>query len=177
LGIEAAWDTKCIYFVEIDGLSQSFIEFSHTRRARFACEGERYPVYDHQKRRWRHLNFFQHECHLYSDIQRVNTKDSYIRLVDVPWAMPGSSFTMLFEPFGATYRLRELLKQVMEDDAIGSSRSTFLNDWINEALPSQFKTIIDYVSMLLQHRYGSIAHFKKVATNAFAECVNLKIIK
>jgi hypothetical protein len=54
-------------------------------------------VYDYQKRRWRHLNFFQHECDLYGDIPRVRTEDGHVRLVDVPWAMPGSSCTLLFE--------------------------------------------------------------------------------
>lgn len=43
------------------------------------------------------MNFFQHECYLFGDIPRVKTKDGHVRLVDVPGAMPGSSFTLLFE--------------------------------------------------------------------------------
>jgi transposase len=75
---------------------------------------------------------------------------------------------------GEAYRLRELLKQVM-DDAIRSSRITPLNNWIKEALASQLEPIRDFANMLHQHWYGVIAYFKKVATNAFAERVNLKI--
>jgi hypothetical protein len=97
LGIEAPWYIKRVYFETVDDQSQLFIEVAHRRRTRFECQGEKYPVYDHQKRRWRHLNFFQHECYLYGDIPRVKTREGNVLLVDVPWAKPGSSFTLLFE--------------------------------------------------------------------------------
>ena len=361
LGIESPWYIKQVYFEEIDNCSQLFIEVAHTRRTKFKYQGVSYPVYDHQKRRWRHLNFFQHECYLYGDIPRVRTEDGHVRLVDVPWAMPGSSFTLLFEQLvqdqvkggmsarsagnllgisgkrvfgivnrrvsialsnqdlepvkhlsvdetssrrghkyltvmtdreakkvvgvsvgkdkiafdnalidmevrgayreqvrsitmdmsksyiagvnetmqqaeiifdrfhiaskmnevvdairradqkeykalkgsrylwlrnssalsekqraevdtlsqaypniGEAYRLRELLKQVM-DDAISSSRITPLNNWIKAAWASGLEPIRDFVNMLHQHWYGIKAYFKQVASNAFAERVNLKI--
>jgi transposase len=97
LGIEAPWHIKCVYFETVDDQSQLFIEVAHRRRTRFECQGEKYPVYNHQKRRWRHLNFFQHECYLYGEIPRVKTCEGNVLLVDVPWAKPGSSFTLLFE--------------------------------------------------------------------------------
>lgn len=338
-----------------------FIEVAHKRRTKFEYNGVSYPVYDHQKRRWRHLNFFQHECYLYGDIPRVQTEDGHVRLVDVPWAMPGSSFTLLFEQLvlaqvrggmsarsagailgisgkrvfgivnrwvgsalcnqglepvkhlsvdetssrrghkyltimtdrkarkvvgisvgkdkssfdkalidmevrgtyreqvrsvtmdmsksyiagaseampqaeiifdrfhiaskmneavdsirrsdqkayrelkgsrflwlrnsaslsekqraqvdtlsqaypniGEAYRLRELLKQVM-DDAVSSSRITPLNNWIKEAWASGLTPVRAFVNMLKDHWYGIKTYFKQVASNAFAERVNLKI--
>ena len=239
LGIEAPWYIKRVYFETVDDQSQLFIEVAHRRRTRFECQGEKYPVYDHQKRRWRHLNFFQHECYLYGDIPRVKTREGNVLLVDVPWAKPGSSFTLLFEQlvlaqikggmsarsagalmgisgkrvFGITDRTevrtvtmdmsRSYIAGVSEtmpqaeitfdrfhiaskmneavdkirrnDDAIKSSRITPLNNWIKEAWASRLEPVMDFVRMLRQHWYGIKAYFKKVASNAFAERVNLKI--
>ena len=88
--------------------------------------------------------------------------------------MPGSSYTLLFEPFGATYRLRESLKQVMVD-ASSISRITPLNNWIKGALASQLESIRVFVNMLRQNWYRVKVYFKKVATKAFAECGYLNI--
>lgn len=97
LGLESPWYIKQVYFEVHDGVKSLYIEVAHKKRTKFAYEGEDYSVYDHQHRKWRHLNFFQHECFLYGSIPRVQTKDGKVRLVDVPWASPGSSFTLLFE--------------------------------------------------------------------------------
>ena len=56
-------------------------------------------MYDHQQRSWRHLNFFEHTCYLHAAVPRVQTEDGRTVLVDVPWAQPGSSFTLLFEAY------------------------------------------------------------------------------
>jgi transposase len=61
------------------------------------------------------------------------------------------------------------------DDAVHSKKLTPLNNWIKEARASKLKPILDFVNMLHDHWYGIKAYFKKVANNAFAERVNLKI--
>ena len=361
LGLATPWYIKQAYFKEESDKRKLFIEVAHLRRTKFMYEDELCPVYDHQQRIWRHLNFFEHECYLYGSIPRVKTKSGAVRLIDVPWAMAGSSFTLQFEDLvmnqtlggmsassagnlmgisgkrvfaiisrrvsvalchqeieevrelsvdetstrkghnymtifsdreakkvvgvavgkdkeafahalidmeirgadrtkvrtvtmdmsksyiagvnttmqqadivfdrfhiaskmneavdsirreeqkqykalkgsrylwlknnsslsdnqrqevsdlstaypniGEAYRLRELLKQVM-DDAVYSTKLTPLNNWIKEARASKLKPILDFVNMLHDHWYGVKAYFKKVASNAFAERVNLKI--
>jgi transposase len=54
-------------------------------------------AYDTIEKTWRHLNFFQHEAHLSARVARINCDQCGTRLVDVPWARPGSGFTLLFE--------------------------------------------------------------------------------
>ncbi|MEG7691859.1 helix-turn-helix domain-containing protein, partial [Listeria monocytogenes] len=46
---------------------------------------------------WRHLNFFQHECYLHARVPRVRCDACGVHQVAVPWARPGSGFTLLFE--------------------------------------------------------------------------------
>ncbi|MBK8514740.1 MAG: transposase family protein [Saprospiraceae bacterium] len=56
-----------------------------------------YGAYDTVERRWRHANFFQHECYVHAFVPRIKLPDGSVKQVQVPWAMKGSSFTLLFE--------------------------------------------------------------------------------
>lgn len=55
------------------------------------------PAYDTEDKTWRHLNFFQHEAYLHARVPRVTCKGCGVKQVLVPWARPGSGFTLLFE--------------------------------------------------------------------------------
>jgi transposase len=60
--------------------------------------GNETAAYDTVDRKWRHLNFFQHECYIHARVPRIKTKgEGGISTVQVPWARKGSSFTLLFE--------------------------------------------------------------------------------
>ena len=75
----------------------------------------KHPVHDTQTKRYRHLNFFQHECFLEVRVPRVKLPDGSVRLIEPPWAGKLSGFTLLFEalvlclcremPFAAVARL------------------------------------------------------------------------
>ena len=67
--------------------------------SRFALAGVegQHPVHDTVAKRYRHLNFFQHECFLEVRIPRVKLPDGSVRQVDPPWAGKLSGFTLLFE--------------------------------------------------------------------------------
>jgi len=81
------------------------IEIDFKTGGRFACPecGKAdCPVHDTVKKSWRHLNFFQHEAYLHARVARIECPDHGVRLVNVPWARPGSGFTLLFEAFVMT---------------------------------------------------------------------------
>jgi transposase len=78
------------------------IEIDFKTGGRFACPecGKAdCPVHDTVKKTWRHLNFFQHEAFLHARVARIDCPDCGVRLINVPWARPGSGFTLLFEAF------------------------------------------------------------------------------
>jgi len=56
------------------------------------CKG-----YDQVEKRWRHLNFFQYRCELVARVPRANCPNCGVKVTSVPWASPGSGFTLLFE--------------------------------------------------------------------------------
>jgi transposase len=81
------------------------IEIDFKTGGRFACpecgKGD-CAVHDTVKKTWRHLNFFQHQAFLHARVPRIECPDHGVRLVTVPWARPGSGFTLLFEAFVMT---------------------------------------------------------------------------
>jgi len=60
-------------------------------------------VHDTVNRKWRHINFFQHECYLHARVPRIKTPTGKVLMVTVPWAVAGSSFTLLFEALSMLY--------------------------------------------------------------------------
>jgi transposase len=76
------------------------IEIDFTRGGRFVCSGCGKPdcvVHDTVTKTWRHLDFFQHQAYLTARVARTKCDDCGVRLAEVPWARPGSGFTLLFE--------------------------------------------------------------------------------
>lgn len=61
------------------------------------CERAGCKAYDTTEKTWRHLNFFQHEAFLHARIPRVKCERCGVKLAEVPWARPGSGFTLMFE--------------------------------------------------------------------------------
>lgn len=63
------------------------------------CKAAGCPVHDTVEKTWRHLDFFQHQAFLTARTPRITCTKCGVRLVTVPWARPGSGFTLLFEGF------------------------------------------------------------------------------
>ena len=98
LGLEKPWKVVEIEFSKDKGRLDLTIDFQ--KGATFLCasceEGD-CPVHDTKERTWRHLNFFQYETYLHARVPRIKCKNCGIKQVEVPWARPGSGFTLLFE--------------------------------------------------------------------------------
>jgi len=69
------------------------------RGALFPCSecGRTCKAHDFADFTWQHLNFFQHHCFITARVPRVDCPDHGVRRAAVPWARPGSRFTLLFE--------------------------------------------------------------------------------
>ncbi|OLN30023.1 Mobile element protein [Desulfovibrio sp. DV] len=75
------------------------LEIGADRGTGYPCPrcGKTCKAHDFQDFTWRHLNFFQHHCYLTGRVPRIECPEHGIRRVEVPWARPGSNFTLLFE--------------------------------------------------------------------------------
>jgi transposase len=100
LGLAAPWK------VVRSGLEQSgeqskilYVDIDFEEGSKFPCPScaRACAVYDSEVKRWRHMNFWQHATYLSARVPRVECPEHQVRQVAVPWARPGSGFTLLFE--------------------------------------------------------------------------------
>ena len=64
--------------------------------ARPVC-GEYCPVHDTVEKHRRHMDFWQHQTELYARVPRVRCEEHGVLHSAVPWARPGSGFTLMME--------------------------------------------------------------------------------
>jgi transposase len=100
LGLSGPWRVVRSEFDPEGTRLDLYLDFA--RGARFACPArdcahDRCPVHDSAEHTWRHLDFFQHKAFLHARLPRVRCPEHGVRQVSVPWARPGSGFTLLFE--------------------------------------------------------------------------------
>jgi len=99
LHISAPWQIEKVEFIEKSGHLNIYVNF--TRGAVFNCPScgkSGAKAYDTDVFEWRHLDFFQYQAYIIARVPRVDCKDGCgILKVNVPWARPGSGFTLLFD--------------------------------------------------------------------------------
>jgi len=106
LGLVAPWEVVSAEFDQEAGRIEIGLGFPHG--SRFACPVEECAdvecvVHDTLDKRWRHLDFFEHQAFLAARVPRVRCAEHGVHLVGVPWARPGSGFTLLMEAAMLTF--------------------------------------------------------------------------
>ncbi len=115
LGIAAPWFVEGVDFDAAQRQLTIKVNFPPGTRFAHPKAAGRHPVYDTETKRLRHLNFFQHDCHLDVRLPRVRLPDGKVSLVEPDWVGKLSGFTLLFEalvlmlaqqmPFAAVARI------------------------------------------------------------------------
>lgn len=97
LGVTKPWFVNSVKFDQGKHLLVIGIDFP--AGTKFAAPGAagKHPVHDTQIKNYRHLNFFQHECHLEVRVPRVKLPDGRVVLVEPDFAGKLAGFTLLFE--------------------------------------------------------------------------------
>ncbi len=98
LGLQAPWSVADIRFEQEAGEIHFDVVCGEPRLPCPVCGRAAQPVHDRKERTWQHLHFFQYRAYLHAKVPRVACgacgKTSQ---VTVPWARPGSGFSLLFE--------------------------------------------------------------------------------
>jgi len=166
LGLAAPWEVTEVHFDPAQGRIDFEVGFQ--RGARFPCTGcgvDAQPVHDTQRRVWRHLNFFQYEAYLQADVPRTKcTACGKVHQVPVPWARPGSRFTLLFEAFGLTLCKVLPVNTVAQHLAVGDDALwNILHRYIDQARAQEdFSDVrrvgIDETAARRGHQYVTFVH-------------------
>ena len=99
LGLEAPWILKDQHLDTSVSPHRLDLYVEAERGSLFPCPecGQACPAHDFSDKTWRHLNFFQHHCYLHARVPRTKCPEHGVKRIEVPWARPGSDFTLLFE--------------------------------------------------------------------------------
>ena len=103
LGLTPPWHVASVAFDAAKKRLDIHLDFA--RGGRFpcpACDKVDCGVHDTEMKEWRHLDFFQHQAFLHARTPRIDCPDCGVKLAHVPWARPGSGFTLLFEALTMT---------------------------------------------------------------------------
>jgi transposase len=137
LGLQPPWQVKEVSFsVEKKPNNELHLRIGFPPGARFLDDtGNLCPVHDTVERQWQHLSFFEHVCYLHCAVPRITTGDGNVRTVEVPWARPGSGFTLLFEALALALIEREMpVNRVAEIMRVNPQRIwTVFNHWVGKA--------------------------------------------
>ena len=115
LGIAAPWFVQTVDFDAGQRRLTIHVDFAPGSRFTNPKAPGEHPVHDTQVKRLRHLNFFQHECHLEVRVPRLRLPDGKVALFEPDWVGKLAGFTLLFEalvlmlaqqmPFAAVARI------------------------------------------------------------------------
>ena len=165
LGLQSPWQVQAITFAPNEsGREELNIMIGFPPGSRFADQsGTACPVHDTVERRWQHLSFFGHACYLHCAVPRIKTPDGKVATVAVPWARPGSGFTLLFEALALALIEREMpVNRVAEIMRVNPQRIwTVFTHWVGKARaaddPSAItKRGVDETSTRKGHHYVTL---------------------
>jgi transposase len=163
LALERPWTVEEVILGPDDETVNVFL--SHRSNARFRCPscGAFLPLYDHTPlRKWRHLDHGSWMTWLHARLPRVSCSIHGVQRVRVPWALPGSRFSIDFE--------KHAIDTLLEADTLGASRLLRLSwdeTWgvmeraVARGMKAKRRRVISYLgvdekSIAKRHRYVTL---------------------
>jgi len=164
LGLQTPWTVSQIVFEPTVKGSTLQLHIGFAPGAKFADDtGVLCPVHDTVKRQWQHLNFFEHPCFLHCAVPRIRASNGKVVTVEVPWARPGSGFTLLCEAFSMA-----LIERNMPVSRVGQMLSVYpqrlwkvFSYWVGKArqanrLDTVTRIGVDETSSKKGHQYVTL---------------------
>jgi len=167
LGLGEPWTVERVELKEAEQAVEVWV--GEREGTSFTCPecGEPSPIYDRAERRWRHLDTCQFTTILRARVPRVGCRAHGVKTVRVPWAEPGSRFTLLFERLAIAW-LREATPSAVArrlglswDEAEGIMQRAVRRGLIRRSAESAATPVtrigIDEKSFLKHHQSVSVA--------------------
>ena len=165
LGLQSPWQVQDITFTpNASGREELHLTLGFPSGSRFSdTDGTPCPVHDTVARTWQHLSFFAHPCFIHCAVPRIKTPGGKVATVPVPWARPGSGFTLLFEALALALIEREMpVSRVAELMRVNPQRIwTVFGHWVGKARaaddPSAITRLgVDETSTRKGHHYVTL---------------------
>lgn len=164
LGLTSPWEVERVELREAEGAVHVWVQ--EETGTVFSCPecGAKSPMYDRSVRQWRHLDTCQFTTVLCARVPRVECGVHGVKTVRVPWAEPGSRFTLLFERLAIAW-LKEATPTAVArrlglswDEANGIMQRAVRRGLARRTLESTTvkRLGIDEKSFLKRHQYVSV---------------------
>lgn len=122
------------------------------------------PLKDHrEERRWRHLDTMQFQTIIKSRVPRSDCPEHGVKTVNIPWAGPGSRFTLLFERFAidvimASKSIKDAAALLgLSWDQVHNIQNRAVERGLKKRKLNKLKNVgIDEKSFLKGHKYASL---------------------
>ena len=99
LSLSAPWEVLSLALDQVAGEVTVTVGIAgNTRHSCPEC-GRPCPVHDHRHRKWHHLDTCQFTTVVEASVPRIKCPEHGCQTLPVPWAGPGSRYTLLFEAF------------------------------------------------------------------------------
>lgn len=100
LGIKSPWAVSGVKLDMAGRRVEIGLEYGQGHEVSCPECGKRCTIADHApERTWRHLDTMQFETLIRAKVPRSRCQEHGVKTISVPWAEPGSRFTLLFERF------------------------------------------------------------------------------
>lgn len=145
-------------------ISQLDIYIDFERGGQFLdASGVLCSAYDTDERSWQHLNFFEHKCFIHARVPRIKSSTGEVVTVAVPWARPGSGFTLMFEAYAMLLIEYEMpVSKVATSLRVVANRLwRMFNYWVTDAVQADSlegvtRVGIDETSSKKGHNYVTV---------------------
>jgi len=173
LGIKNPWQVSKVELALTEGEVTVHVEQEKGSKQCFPTCGKASPGYDTRVRRWRHLDTCQYKTILEAVVPRVECKEHGVVTTAVPWAEPGSGFTVMFEALvidwlkeastSAVSRLMNLswnaIDGIMQRAVVrGLARREKISPTQIGVDETAFKKRHDYVTIVSDQKKGIVLH-------------------
>lgn len=162
LGIRAPWSITSVQ-VSLKDKSVT-INVSYDETIPVACPvcGGQATIYDHQKRRWRHLDTMQFMTIIECDVPRASCEDHGAKQLSVAWAEAKGRFTALFEALVISWLKESSISGVsqllhLSWDEVSGIQERAVNRGLERRRKQPLKDIgIDETSFQKRHEYVTV---------------------
>jgi len=125
------------------------------------CQGQA-AIYDHQKRRWRHLDTMQFKTIIECEVPRASCEDHGVKQLAVAWAEANGRFTALFEALAINWLKEASIAGVAEllhlswDEAAGIQQRAVTRGLSHRRKQPLKQIAIDETSFQRRHEYVTV---------------------
>ena len=123
LGLQDPWKVAEIRFEPDQGEIHFDLACDAKRLGCPACAAGDQSIHDRAHRTWQHLHFFQFKAFLHAPLPRVKCNQcGKVTQVEVPWARPGSGFTLLMDALVLTLAKKLPVSAIAQMFGVSQSR-------------------------------------------------------